>query len=459
MAELDNKANEQKAVTESTEISKLELIKLVVSEMKSMDKDALRSVFSSINEEEVEASLTKAEIARSIVESMKDMDRDQVSEIHEKVKDSDDEEEVEESQDMDHDKDGDGVDDKDSGKGPKGKTAEPKAKAVKESEESDDEEEDDEDDEEVEEGKLPPALQKAIDKKKGKDSDDEEEVEESAEDDVEDAMDANDSEKKKSEPKKAAEPKAGQKMEEVDIDDDIKAIAESLELSEENTEKAHTIFKAAVTSKVSQIKEELETQFEENLETSVKEIHEELAEAVDKYLTYCAEEWTKENELAIERGLRSEMTENFITGLKTLFTEHYVDIPDEKFSVMDELSNRLDEMETKLDNEVSKNMDMSEELTDLKRANVVRDACSDLTESQREKLASLAEGVDFKNEEDYAEKITEIKEAYFSVDSETIAEETVVEEGTGEFAEEDSTVVATPEMQRYLSAISNLKPL
>jgi len=202
----------------------------------------------------------------------------------------------------------------------------------------------------------------------------------------------------------------------------------------------------------------LETQFEEKLETSVKEIHEELAEAVDKYLTYCAEEWTKENELAIERGLRSEMTENFITGLKTLFTEHYVDIPDEKYNVMDELSNRLDEMEAKLDVEVSKNMDLSEEVTDLKRANVVRDACSDLTESQREKLVSLAEGVDFKNEEDYAEKITEIKEAYFTVSSESIAEETVVEEGTGEFEEDNSTVVTNPDMQRYLSALSNLKP-
>lgn len=447
MAELDNKANEKKAVSESTEISKLELIKLVVSEMKSMDKDALRSVFSSINEEDVDASLTKAEIARSIVESMKDMDRDQVSEIHEKVKASEedeedeDDEEMEESQDMDHDKDGDGVDDKDSGKGPKGKAPEPKAK-------SESKDEDDEDEDEVEEGYGKKKMKEMDDE----DDSDEDEVEESAQDDAEDAMKANDAEKKKVEPKKAPLP------EEVDIDEDIRAIAESLELSEENTEKAHTIFKAAVTSKVNHIKEELETQFEEKLETSVKEIHEELAEAVDKYLTYCAEEWTKENELAIERGLRSEMTENFITGLKTLFTEHYVDIPDEKYNVMDELSNRLDEMETKLDVEVSKNMDLSEEVTELKRANVVRDACSDLTESQREKLVSLAEGVDFKNEEDYAEKITEIKEAYFSVDSETIAEETVVEEGTGQYEEEDSTSVTNPEMRRYLSAISNLKP-
>jgi len=423
MAELDNKANEQEAVSESTEISKLELIKLVVSEMKSMDKDALRSVFSSINEEEVDASLTKAEIARSIVESMKDMDRDQVSEIHEKVKaseedDMEDEEEVEEETDDDAE-DAMDANAKEADKAEPKKSAEPKA----ESKEEDDMEEEDE-----------------------------EEVEESVVDDGEAAAVATKKEMDKAEPKKAPIP------EEVDIDEDIRAIAESLELSEENTEKAHTIFKAAVTSKVNNIKEELETQFEEKLETSVKEIHEELAQAVDKYLTYCAEEWTKENELAIERGLRSEMTENFINGLKTLFTEHYVDIPDEKYNVMDELSNRLDEMEAKLDAEVSKNMDLSEEVTELKRANVVRDACSDLTESQREKLASLAEGVDFKNEEDYAEKITEIKEAYFSVDSETIAEETVVEEGTGEFAEEDSTVVANPDMQRYLSALSNLKP-
>lgn len=245
---------------------------------------------------------------------------------------------------------------------------------------------------------------------------------------------------------------------EIEVEDDLNAISEALELSEENAEKARTIFKAAVTSKVSEIKEELESQYSEELKTSVEKVKADLSEAVDKYLTYCAEEWTKENELAIERGLRSEMTENFIEGLKTLFVEHYVEVPEDKYDVMDELANRLDEMEAKLDSEVQKNMEITEENDSLKRQNVVRQAGEDLTESQREKLSSLAEGVDYKDEADFQEKIAEIKEAYFPTEKETIAEETVVEEGTGDFSESEEKVVS-PEMAKYLSAVSKLKPL
>jgi hypothetical protein len=246
---------------------------------------------------------------------------------------------------------------------------------------------------------------------------------------------------------------------EIEVEDDLNAISEALELSEENAEKAKTIFKAAVTSKVSEIKESLESQYSEELKTSIEKVKADLSEAVDKYLTYCAEEWTKENELAIERGLRSEMTENFIEGLKTLFVEHYVEVPEDKYDVMDELANRLDEMEAKLDSEVQKNMEIVEENENLKRQNVVRQAGEDLTETQREKLNSLAEGVDYKDAEDFAEKISEIKEAYFPTESETIAEETIVEEGTGDFSDSSEEKTFTPEMSRYLSAVSKLKPL
>ena len=150
--------------------------------------------------------------------------------------------------------------------------------------------------------------------------------------------------------------------------------------------KARTIFKAAVSSKVEEIKESLETQYSEELKSSVEKVKADLAEGVDKYLSYVADEWTKENELAIERGLRAEMTENFIDGLKTLFTEHYVDVPEDKYNVIDELANRLDEMEQKqLDGEVSKNIDITEELDALKRSNVVKAAGDSLSESQKEK--------------------------------------------------------------------------
>ena len=246
---------------------------------------------------------------------------------------------------------------------------------------------------------------------------------------------------------------------EMEVEDDLEKISEALELSEENQEKARTIFKAAVSSKVSELKEQLEKDFEENLKTSVEQVKGDLAEAVDKYLSYCAEEWTKENELAIERGLRSEMTENFIEGLKTLFVEHYVDVPEDKYNVIDELANRLDEMEEKLDNEVHKNMEIVEENDSLKRQNVVREACLDLSESQQEKMVSLSEGVDFVDQEDFAEKVSELKEAYFpTTDGDTISEETVVEEGTGDFSNEEEVVVS-PDIARYSEAISKLKPL
>ena len=245
---------------------------------------------------------------------------------------------------------------------------------------------------------------------------------------------------------------------EIEVEDDLSAISEALDLSEENQEKAKTIFKAAVTSKVAEIKEELESQYSEELKTSVDKVKGDLAEAVDKYLTYCAEEWTKENELAIERGLRSEMTENFIEGLKTLFVEHYVDVPEDKYNVIDELANRLDEMEEKLDNEVSKNMEIVEENDLLKRSNVIREACKDLTESQKEKMESLANGVDFKDIEDFQEKVQEIKEAYFPVEGESISEDTIIEEGTGEISE-DKEPVLDPSIARYSEALSKLKPL
>jgi hypothetical protein len=246
---------------------------------------------------------------------------------------------------------------------------------------------------------------------------------------------------------------------EIEIDDDLSKISESLELSEENAEKAKTIFKAAVTSKVAEIKEQLESQYSEELKTSVEKVKGDLSEAVDEYLTYCAEEWSKENELAIESGLRSEMTENFIEGLKTLFVEHYVDVPEDKYNVIDELANRLDEMEQKLDGEVTKNMDITEELETLKRGNIVRQAGEDLTESQREKLVSLAEGVDYKSEEDFAEKISEVKNAYFPVEGEKLVEDTVVEEGTGVISEESDEPILAPEIATYANALSKLKPL
>ena len=282
------------------------------------------------------------------------------------------------------------------------------------------------------------------------------EDEEDMEDD--DDEDEDEDEEHESVKKEEAETEVESSLVEIEIDDDLSKISESLELSEENAEKAKTIFKAAVNSKVEEAKAQLEEHYQSELKSQVETVKEELSSSVDKYLTYCAEEWTKENELAIERGLRSEMTENFIEGLKKLFVEHYVEVPEDKYDVMDELANRLDEMESKLDAEVSKNMEITEELGSLKRQNVVTKACEDLSESQKEKMVSLSNGVDFTDEADFEEKVAEIKEAYFKVDGETVSEETVVEEGTGEFASDEEKVL-DPSIARYSEALTKLKPL
>ena len=245
------------------------------------------------------------------------------------------------------------------------------------------------------------SLEEEMPKKKKDDEDEEEEVAE--EDDKEDDEDEDEDDEEVKESNKVES-----ELVEMEVEDDLEKISEAFELSEENRE-ARTIFKAAVSSKVSEIKEQLESEYSENLKTSIENVKGDLAEAVDKYLTYCAEEWTKENELAIERGLRSEMTENFIEGLKTLFVEHYVDVPEDKYDVIDELANRLDEMEEKLDNEVHKNMEIVEENDSLKRQNVVREACLDLSESQKEKMVSLSEGVDYKDTEDLQRKFLNSK--------------------------------------------------
>ena len=365
-----------------------------------------------VSEEEVseEEKPSKMKTIKAMVNAMKDMSKSELSAMYSEMKKVDDE------------------DEEDSEKVDESLTKAEIARNIVEFLKSSDEETVEETYNSIIEAKT---KEEKEDEEEDEDEDDEEEVKESSEIDSE--------------------------LVEMEIEDDLSKISEALELSEENQDKARTIFKAAVTSKVAEIKEELETTYSENLKTSIENVKGDLAEAVDKYLSYCAEEWTKENELAIERGLRSEMTENFIEGMKNLFVEHYVEIPEDKYDVIDELANRLDEMEEKLDNEVSKNMEVVAENDQLKRGAVISEACLDLSESQTEKMVSLAEGVDFVNAEDFSDKVEELKNAYFPKE-ENIAEETVVEEGTGDFSEENETRI-DPTMNQYASAISKLKPL
>jgi len=202
--------------------------------------------------------------------------------------------------------------------------------------------------------------------------------------------------------------------EEYDIEEDVNALLGGEELSEEFREKAKVVFEAALNSKVSEISEALEAQYEIKLEEAKEGLKEALTERVDSYLEYVAEEWMSENELAIEHGLKTEMTESFLTGMKGLFEEHYVTIPEDKYDVLESMVAKLDDMETKLNEQIDKNMGLNKRLAESSADVVLSIVSEGLAQTQKEKLAVLAENVEFESEEEYREKLETLKESYFS---------------------------------------------
>ena len=201
---------------------------------------------------------------------------------------------------------------------------------------------------------------------------------------------------------------------EYDIEEDVNALLGGEELSEEFREKAKTIFEAALNSKVTEISEALEIQFQERFNEEVEEMKTTLTERVDAYLEYVSEEWMSENELAIEHGLKTEMTESFLSGMKGLFEEHYVTIPEEKYDVLETMVEQLDDMETKLNEQIEKNISLNKRLAESVADGILDSVSEGLALSQKEKLASLAESVEFESEEEYREKLETLKESYFS---------------------------------------------
>ncbi len=202
-------------------------------------------------------------------------------------------------------------------------------------------------------------------------------------------------------------------VEEYDIDEDVNALLGGEELSEEFREKAKTIFEAALTSKVKEIQETLETQYAEALAEEVQNQKAELQERVDSYLEYVAQEWMSENQLAIEHGLKTEMTESFLGGMKSLFEEHYVTIPEDKYDVLESMVEKLDDMETKLNEQIEKNISLNGRLAESVADGILDSVSEGLASTQKEKLASLAESVEFESEEEYREKLETLKESYF----------------------------------------------
>ena len=199
----------------------------------------------------------------------------------------------------------------------------------------------------------------------------------------------------------------------VDVEEDVNALLGGQELSEEFRDKAKTIFEAALKSKVTEIREALEARYEAQLVEEVEAMKGELVERVDSYLEYVADEWITENAIAVEHGLRTEMTESFLEGMKGLFENHYVTIPEEKYDVVESMVDKLDDMETKLNEQIEKNISINKRLSEATAGGILSDVAEGLTTVQKDKLASLAEGVEFESEESYKEKLETLKESYF----------------------------------------------
>ncbi len=219
---------------------------------------------------------------------------------------------------------------------------------------------------------------------------------------------------------------------EVNIEDDINALIAGEQLSEDFQEKARTIFEAAINSKVSIIKEDLEAEYAKVLQEEIDSTKIQLTERVDSYLEYVASEWLEENSLAVEQGLKAEMSESFLTGMKSLFEEHYVSIPEDKYDVLESMVNKLDDMEEKLNEQIDKNVNLTKRLSESKSDGILSDVSEGLAVTQKDKLASLAESVEFESESDYREKLVTLRNSYFptrqvastpSDDSEMLSEE------------------------------------
>jgi hypothetical protein len=241
---------------------------------------------------------------------------------------------------------------------------------------------------------------------------------------------------------------------EYSIEEDINALLEGEELSEEFQEKARTIFESAINAKVEEIKEGLEERYENALVEEIALIKENLEERVDAYLEYVADEWIKENALAVENGLRTEMTESFLQGMRGLFEDHYVSIPEDRYDVVLGMADKLDEMEEKLNEQIERNIALNQRLAESVADVIFADVAEGLALSQKDKLASLAENVEFDGEDNYREKLVTLRESYFPTKSS--AQEIVSENLTESADIYEATEEVTPRMAAYLTALGKV---
>ena len=306
----------------------------------------------------------------------------------------------------------------------------------------------DSEDKEIKEGEMPAGLKKYLDKKddKKESMDDKEKEKVNASYKKEDA----DAEKKDEKVKEEKEDKK-----EIDVKEHVDAlVAGDDSLSEEFKQKAATVFEAAIKSKVKEIAEEIQADYDKKLTEETSKSKDELVEKVDSYLAYVVEEWMKENELALERGIKGEIAEDFISGLKKLFEDHYIDVPDEKYNVLEDQSSKIEELEKKLNESIEKNVELSKENGEHKRQNIIDEASKELADTQKEKFNKLAEEVEYSNEEDFKTKVATIKESYFGKKESTSEIDDVAAESNAEQPQD-----LTNAMAAYSAAISKTKDI
>ena len=306
--------------------------------------------------------------------------------------------------------------------------------------------------EEIKEGEMPKAaldaLKKHKEKSEDKDADkkDEKEVKE---------MDHMDKDKKKMEPVKAGYMKSSYKMKKEEVDEHMNAlVAGQDDLSEEFKTKAATVFESAVNSKVKEIAEAMEADVQTNYEQDIAKAKEELTEKVDSYLSYVVEEWMKENEIALERGIKGEIAEDFISGLKKLFAEHYIDVPDEKYNVLEDQASKIEDLEKKLNEQIEKNVALNKDNAEKSRKEIMAEVASDLADTAKEKFAKLAEEIEWSDAESFKKKCETIKESYFGKKEEV--KDKLDDVAAGDEASNEDLSQA---MAAYTAAISKTKDI
>ena len=278
---------------------------------------------------------------------------------------------------------------------------------------------------------------------------------EEAENDSEDKEEMTEKAKTEKEVEEEEKEVKAKKDSEIDVKEDVEALVGNSDLSDEFKQKAATIFEAAIKSKVKAESERLEAEYDKKFEEEIEKSKSALTEKVDSYLSYVVEEWMKDNQLALERGIKGEIAEDFIAGLKKLFEDHYIDVPDEKYDVLEDQASKIEDLEKKLNEEIEKNVDMNKVNSGFKRQEIIDEHSSDLADTAKEKFDKLVEDVEYSSEEDFATKVKTIKESYFEQKSEGSPKEGDIDnvaEG-GETSSEDLTNA----MAAYTNAISQTK--